>query len=73
VKQTFDYKPPPQTRHLIINFPLIPGFPDLISQVLIDQQGLYESFGEHGLKMACLWGQFSLRNSAIYAEIGLVQ
>ncbi len=47
-----------------------PHLPNLISQFLIDQQGFDVDFGEHGLRMGCLWGQFSLRNSANCAEIG---
>ena len=49
------YHPPPrQPRRLIINFPLIPSLPYLISQFLINQQGLYVDFCEHGRTVAAV-------------------
>ena len=39
---------------LIINLPLIPSLPHLVSQLLINQQGFDVDFGEHGQRMACL-------------------
>ena len=43
---------------------------ELIGQFLINQQGFDVNACEHGLRMACLWGQFSLRKLAICAETG---
>jgi hypothetical protein len=36
-KRTFNYEPPRQPHHLIINLPRIPSLPDLVSQFLINQ------------------------------------
>jgi len=52
---------PPSSKHhpcytcnLIINLPLMPGVSNQVSQFLINQQGFYVDFREHGLRMACL-------------------
>ncbi len=31
----------------------------LMRQILINQMSFYIDFGEHGRRMACLWGDFS--------------
>jgi len=45
------YTPPRARRQSIREQPTIPSFPNLISKVLINQQGFDVNFGEHGLLM----------------------
>jgi hypothetical protein len=44
-KRTFNYEPPRQPHHLIINLPRIPSLPDLVSQFLINPEGFDVEFG----------------------------
>ncbi len=37
----------------IVQFTSTPSLPNLIRQFLINQEGFYVDFGEHGLKMDC--------------------
>ena len=53
---------PDNTGGFIVCLTRIPSLPNLVSQFLINQQGFDVEFDEHGLRMACLWDQFSLRN-----------
>jgi hypothetical protein len=53
VNPTFNYERPGYASNLIINLPLIPSLPNLISQFLIDQQSFDVDFGEHGQRVAC--------------------
>jgi len=67
---TDNYYPPSEISNRVVYFPTIPSLPNLISQFLINQQGLDIVIGEYGLRTACLWAHFNLRNWAIYEDIG---
>lgn len=58
-------QPAGNERGLIINLPRIPSIPNLISQLLINQQGFYVNVGEHGQRM----GGFGLISGAINVQL----
>ena len=64
-------KQPSYADSFIVGFTTIPRLPNLISQILIKEKGFDVDFGEHGLRMACSSGIFSLYLWAKAAEIGL--
>ncbi len=57
-------KSPRYADNLIINLPTVPSLQNLISQFLINQQGLDVDFGEHGRTVTVAWDSDQWRNSA---------